>query len=115
MQLVPTDYDLALQAEREIADRLFDMKAEHESATVIVERDIRSLAKSLFLTYFDVDERDEVFFGPESAGQDIVEEYCEKAEKIYNFFNSNLSSAQRLLEFLKAVDPKLAQQIVDSL
>ncbi len=115
MKLVPIDYDLALKAEREIADQLFKFEIIKESAEVMRERDIRHLAKSLFITYFDTEERDEVFFGPGHDGaQHIVEEYCEKAEKIYNFFRS-LSSAQRMLDFLQAIDPKVASLVIENL
>ncbi len=115
MRLVPMDYDLALKAEREMADQLFKFEAIKESAEVIRERDIRHLAKSLFITYFDTESREEVFFGPGQDGsQHIVDEYCDKAEKIYNFFNS-LSSAQRMLDFLQAIDPKVANSVIDKL
>ena len=115
MTLVPMDYDLSLKAEREIADQLFKFEAIKESAEVMRERDIRHLAKSLFITYCDTETRDEVFFGPAHAGaQRVVEEYCEKSEKIYNYFH-NLSSAQRMLDFLQAIDPKVARLVIESL
>jgi len=106
--------DLQLKAEREVVEQLFAVETIKDGPIAQREVEMRKIAVSLFLTYFDVEARDEVLFGPPMASYEIVEDYLNKADKIYEFAG-DYSTAQKIVRFLQVVEPNLAKSVVDSL
>jgi hypothetical protein len=107
--------DIQLKAEREVVERIFSTKTIGDSVIAQREVEVRKLAASLFLTYFDVEERDEVLFGPGlNALPGVVEEYVNKADKIYEFAG-DYETAKKIICFLQIVEPNLSKSVVDSL
>ena len=106
--------DVELKAEQEVVERLFACNTLRDTTISERELDVRKIAMSLFVTYFDVEERDDILFGPGDSGLFAVEDYCTKAEKIYELAE-DYQTAKKFLRFLQAVDPKAAKQVVESL
>lgn len=106
--------DLELNAEYELAEKLFSVDTIEDNDVTKREKSIRKIATSLFLSHFDPVERDELLFGPKSGDQGAIEEYVDKADKIYET-SGNLDSSYAILKFLKMIDPKLARKVIDSI
>jgi len=108
--------DLQLKAERDAVEQLFATNTLNDSKIAKREMESRKLAASLFLTYCDIEERDEALFGPSRAVAclGVVEDYINKADKIYEVAG-DYPTAQKIIRFLQVVDAKLAKDVVESL
>lgn len=107
--------DIELMAEWHVVERLFGTPNTIQENTITArEKEIRQLASSLFIMNFDAETCDELLFGPNCAELDVVSEYYDKAEKIYELAN-DYDSAKVIINFLKALNPKLSKMIIDKL
>ena len=107
------EFDAELKAEYEAVERLFMAKKSRSTPISDREEQVRKLAASLFMSYFDAEQRDEVLFGP-GCCSDIGTEYLDKAEKVYEFCG-DFETSKKCLRFLHTVDPKLSREIVAKL
>ena len=107
------EFDAEFKAEREAVERLFAIKKSRNTPIADREEQVRKLAASLFINYFDAEQRDEILFGP-GCNSDAASEYIDKADKMYELCG-DLETAKKCLRFLQAVDPKLALKIVANL
>ena len=107
------DFDAEMKAEREVVDKLFALKKSRDTTISERQEQVHKLAASLFVNHFDPEQRDEVLFGPGCCG-DVVAEYLNKAEKVYELCG-DFETSKKCLRFLQAVDPKLSQEIVAKL
>jgi len=108
-----TQTDVELQAERDAVEKLFAVRKTKDTPRTRREEALRRIAASLFLSYFDAEERYEVLFGP-TVVSDIVEEYVDKADKIYECCG-DFDTSMKCLQFLRIADPECSRKIVERL
>jgi hypothetical protein len=106
--------DFRLQAEREVVERLFKTSVLADTKMSKREQEVRNIAVTLFLSFFNADEHDEILFGPRWEDPVFMSEYLSKAEKVYTVAG-DYETAMKVLGFLKIIDPVLAMQIVEKL
>ena len=106
--------DLKLQAEREVVECLFKSNVLIDTKLSNRDKEIRNIAISLFMSFFNAEEHDEILFGPRWEDPAFMTEHINKAEKIYTIAGDYLT-ATKILEFLKIIDPTLAMQVVEKL
>ena len=110
---MPND-DLTLNAEREVVERLFKIEALSETKFSKKEKEVRKIAMTLFMRFFDSEQRDEILFGPRWNDPVILPEYLNKAEKIYSIAGG-YEPACLIVKFLSIIDPNLAKQVIEKL
>jgi len=108
----PQEYDYALQAEKEVVDRLFGQKSLKDKIS-LRDYEINKIAKNLFLINFTQKERDEILFSKYDSNH-IIELYRNKAEKLYEATNS-LEDAAKFIKILYTILPKSIKEIINAL
>lgn len=109
-----TNYnDNELTVEQTLTERFFATELIELNNFSQKEQDVRKIAASLFVNYFDSETADEMLFGPYND-ESIIQDHLEKAEKIYDIAGS-YDSAVLILNFLKTIKLDIAKQVVASI
>jgi hypothetical protein len=108
------DEDMALKSQIECVERLFKKDIIKDTPQAAKEKDIVKIASSMFLTCFNIEEQDEILYGPKWGHIELLEEYRNKAEKLYDICGEYETSA-KVLNILKVIDVDLSKQFVEKL